>query len=209
MITAYYSDPHFGHKSSRTDICKLANRPFNSVDEMDVELVRRYNERIGMSDIVLWLGDVFLCHKERAREIVRQMNGIKFLIPGNHDRSVKSMTDLGFALIMDSASLTIAGRICRFCHYPYAGVEHNKGEDDRFLEKRPERRKGEILIHGHTHKNQQVFENMIHIGVDAWDFYPVMHYEIVQLIQKHFPVEHGNLHPNHIEEQRTWKEVEG
>lgn len=187
MITAFYSDPHFGHKSSRTDICKLANRPFNSIDEMDEVLIHNYNERIGANDTVLWLGDAFLCHFEKAKETMDRLNGKKLIILGNHDRSVKFLSSLGFELIIDTASLNISDRGCRFSHYPYAGVEHNKGKDDRFLEKRPERKKGEILIHGHTHKNQQVFENMIHVGVDAWDFFPVMYDEVVQLIQKHFP----------------------
>jgi calcineurin-like phosphoesterase family protein len=176
---------------------------------MDEELIRRYNERIGMNDNVLWLGDAFLCYFEKAKNIMDRLNGRKFIILGNHDRSVKSLSSLGFELIIDGASLNIAGRACRFSHYPYANVGHNKGEDDRYLEKRPERKKGEILIHGHTHKNQQVFENMIHVGVDAWSYFPVMYDELAQLIQKHFPVEHGNSHPNHVEEQRTRREVEG
>lgn len=184
MITAFYSDPHFGHKN----ICAYAERPFVSVDEMNSVLIERYNYRIGENDTVLWLGDAFLCHFDKAKMIMDTLNGKKILIDGNHDRSVKQMCEIGFDLVMHQAALYISGRNCHFCHYPYAGTEHVHGKDDRFVEKRPVRRKGEILIHGHTHTRRKVHENMIHVGVDAWNFEPVMYNELVELMEKHFSV---------------------
>jgi len=61
--------------------------------------------------------------------------------------------------------------------------------DDRYAELRPVRRKGEVLIHGHTHLKRKLHENMIHVGVDAWDFRPVLYEEIEEMILKHFPVQ--------------------
>lgn len=188
MISAFYSDPHFCHGIGKErNIVTLAGRPFSSVEEMDEQLIIRYNDRIGMNDTVLWLGDAFLCHKEKAKEIMGRLNGYKLLINGNHDKNIKTMVECGFDLVTHQVSIYIAGHTCRCCHYPYAGVEHNKGIDDRYLERRPERRKGELLIHGHTHINRKINNNMIHVGVDAWDFRPVLYDEMVQLIRKHFP----------------------
>jgi calcineurin-like phosphoesterase family protein len=183
VINAFYSDPHFGH----ANIIKLAGRPFSSTKRMDAELIRRYNDKIGMNDVVLWLGDAFLCPIDRAKEIMRQLNGIKLLVLGNHDRTIKVMTEIGFSLVMDTASLNIDGRSCRFCHFPYAGVIHAHGVDDRFKERRLVKRRNEILIHGHTHVNKKVTNNMINVGCDANDFAPVLYDELIQLMQKHFP----------------------
>jgi calcineurin-like phosphoesterase family protein len=48
VITHFYSDPHFGH----TNIIKYCDRPFASVDEMNEELVARYNASVGPDDFV-------------------------------------------------------------------------------------------------------------------------------------------------------------
>ena len=81
-----YSDPHFGHagvcKFTRNDgITKL--RPWTDPDEMDEELVRRYNEVVGPKDKCYFLGDVVINRK--ALSTVGRLNGDKVLIRGNHD----------------------------------------------------------------------------------------------------------------------------
>ena len=43
------SDTHFSHAR----IIELAGRPFTSVEEMDDELIRRWNETVAPDDIVL------------------------------------------------------------------------------------------------------------------------------------------------------------
>ena len=57
----------------------------------------------------------------------------------------------------------------------------------RFMERRPPRIKGEYLLHGHTHtkyKTGNIKAGLIHIGVDANDFYPVSAKEIESIIGK-------------------------
>ena len=81
-----YSDPHFGHagvcKFTRNDgITKL--RPWTDPDEMDEELVRRYNEVVGPKDKCYFLGDVVINRK--ALSTVGRLNADKVLIRGNHD----------------------------------------------------------------------------------------------------------------------------
>lgn len=77
----YIADLHFGHKNS----IKYDDRPFDSVDEMDAELVKRWNETVGPGDIVYVLGDMFWQPPKRAIETIRKLHGQKFLILGNHD----------------------------------------------------------------------------------------------------------------------------
>jgi calcineurin-like phosphoesterase family protein len=79
------SDTHFGH----ANICKFTNydgtplRPWDDVNEMDEEMVRRYNEAVGPKDKTYFLGDVVINRKSLA--ILDRLNGDKVLIKGNHD----------------------------------------------------------------------------------------------------------------------------
>ena len=184
-ITAFYADPHFNHMSRSGGIIKLADRPFADIDEMNEALIDRYNRAIGELDTVLWVGDCFFYSFRKAREIMDRLNGEKLLVLGNHDKGASSMAKLGF-LVMDKCIMHIAGRACEVNHYPYAGG--GRPEDDGFADHRPKPVKGRILIHGHHHLNRQVYKNMIHVGVDAWDFYPAPMIQVEELIRKHFPV---------------------
>lgn len=80
------SDTHFGHlgvcKFMRNDgVTKL--RPWDTSEEMDEEMIRRWNERVKPTDKVYHLGDVVINRK--ALKIMHRLNGDKVLIKGNHD----------------------------------------------------------------------------------------------------------------------------
>lgn len=79
----FTSDTHFGH----SNILKFQaeTRPFTSIEEHDAELIRRWNEKVGKEDIVFHLGDFCFAGKDRAREIISQLNGHIYLCIGNHD----------------------------------------------------------------------------------------------------------------------------
>jgi calcineurin-like phosphoesterase family protein len=84
--TFLVSDTHFGHNGvchfMRNDgVTKL--RPWDTAEEMDEEMVKRWNERVKPSDKVYHLGDVVINRK--ALGIMRRLNGDKVLIRGNHD----------------------------------------------------------------------------------------------------------------------------
>jgi calcineurin-like phosphoesterase family protein len=79
------SDTHFGH----TGVCHFTNkdgskmRPWTDPDEMDEEMVRRWNDTVRPKDKVYHLGDVVINRK--ALKIMSRLNGDKVLIRGNHD----------------------------------------------------------------------------------------------------------------------------
>lgn len=181
MIKAFYSDPHFGHKN----IIKLAKRPFNDIDEMHSSLIGSYNALIERNDTVLWLGDCAFCGSNKFKAIMDSLNGKKLLVIGNHDRSPGKMSELGFDVVMNECIMNIAGRTCRINHFPYINAEPEECRtNDRFVDKRPVYNKNEILIHGHTHSKTRVLENMIHVGVDAWPYRPVLLDEIEKIIEE-------------------------
>jgi len=81
-----YSDPHFGHQGvcrfMRNDgVTKL--RPWDNAEEMDEELIKRYNEKVRPKDKCYFLGDVVI--NRRALPTLARLNGDKVLIRGNHD----------------------------------------------------------------------------------------------------------------------------
>ena len=79
------SDTHFGHagvcRFLRDDGTKL--RPWDNPEDMDEELVRRWNDTVRPNDKVYHLGDVVINRK--ALKILSLLNGDKVLIRGNHD----------------------------------------------------------------------------------------------------------------------------
>lgn len=80
------SDTHFGHLG----VCKFTGpdgvtklRPWDTPEEMDEEMVKRWNETVKPGDKVYHLGDVVINRK--ALKIMHRLNGDKVLIKGNHD----------------------------------------------------------------------------------------------------------------------------
>jgi calcineurin-like phosphoesterase family protein len=80
------SDTHFGH----TGVCRFTEadgvtkiRPWTDPDEMDEEMIRRWNEKVRPNDKVYHLGDVVINRK--ALKTMARLNGDKVLIRGNHD----------------------------------------------------------------------------------------------------------------------------
>lgn len=92
------ADLHFSH----ANIIQYCNRPFRSAEEMDQEIVQRWNKAVRKNDHVFVLGDVSLGSRERTHELVHQLHGRKILIMGNHDRgrSVATWLDIGFDVVI-------------------------------------------------------------------------------------------------------------
>ena len=54
--TYYISDIHFGHK----DVIKFDDRPYSTVEEMDSDMIRIWNETI--PEHWIWVGDCIINH---------------------------------------------------------------------------------------------------------------------------------------------------
>jgi calcineurin-like phosphoesterase family protein len=84
--TFLVSDTHFGHEKTCT-VFKRADgsplRPFSSAEEMDEEMIKRWNDRVRPKDKVYHLGDVVINRKFLS--VLGRLNGDKVLIRGNHD----------------------------------------------------------------------------------------------------------------------------
>jgi calcineurin-like phosphoesterase family protein len=79
----FTADLHLGHKN----IIHYCDRPFSSIEEHDTVLMDNWNAVVREDDEIYILGDFMRGRiKEDIENTLRQLNGIKFLICGNHDR---------------------------------------------------------------------------------------------------------------------------
>ena len=79
----FTGDLHFGHEN----VLAFDHRPFETVEEMDVELIRRWNHKVSKGDLVYVLGDfIWKTRNEDAPSLIKSLNGQIILIKGNHDR---------------------------------------------------------------------------------------------------------------------------
>ena len=173
----FTSDLHFGHEN----IIRYCHRPFADVAEMHEVLVGRWNERVDRDDEVWVLGDVAMGPIEQSLSLVRQLQGRKVLVTGNHDRCwpghprrpdewEERYRDAGFAEIQHGTVETeIGGETVLAGHFPYEGDSH---DEDRFTGARPVD-DGKWLLHGHVHTRWKVCDRQINVGVDVWDYAPV------------------------------------
>jgi calcineurin-like phosphoesterase family protein len=155
------------------------------------EMMRRYNDIVGLNDVVLWCGDASMkISTEDMREILGQLRGKKILVRGNHDGSIPHCHAMGFEVVMDEAFLRMANKTVRVKHYPYALTDKQKAAiraegkhvDERYPELRPPRIQGEVLIHGHTHQKSKRNGNAVHVGVDSWEFRPASWHEVEEIV---------------------------
>lgn len=186
----YTSDQHFGHKN----IIEYCERPFNSVEHMNAELIRLHNETVAPEDIVWHLGD-FSLHDKYVTEFLPLLNGTHHLIAGNHDRChpvhkkkaekyKEIYLNAGFkSIALSSHCLLPYGIPADMSHFPYASVADLEIYEGKFLNFRPKNHFN-YLLHGHIHRNWKKLGKMINVGVDVWDFKPVSVEQISALIAK-------------------------
>ena len=141
----YISDLHFGHRN----VIEMDDRPFESIEEMDAALIRRWNERVTDEDDVYIVGDFAYHNGYTATWYLRQLKGRKHLIVGNHDRhtlqDAKAMEC--FASVEKMVRILDNDRVVSLCHFPVA--EWNG------------KRYGGYHVHGHLHnRRDEVYEFM-------------------------------------------------
>jgi calcineurin-like phosphoesterase family protein len=88
MQTYITSDLHFGQRSI-LNYCAHTRGKYLTVDGMTVGMIAEWNSTVQPEDFVYILGDVSFYNLPRTVEILNALNGSKFLVAGNHDRSFR------------------------------------------------------------------------------------------------------------------------
>lgn len=170
---------------------------------MDAALIANYNKYVAEDDTLIFVGDISLDKKSRIRPILNQIKcKHKILVQGNHDTKGALPADC-FQLVVNRMTMRIGGHIVIVSHYPLKwpwwkhAISVLRGRKARFRDRRPNDN-GYFQIHGHSHSPNKQVKRMIHVGVDAWDFKPVSHDVIAQMIAQTVSREKAALLHNRI-----------
>ena len=149
------SDTHFCHEN----IIKYCDRPFKNVHEMNNYMIQKWNSVVGKHDLVIHCGDVVLGPNDVAEKVLKQLNGRKYLIKGNHDnKSDTFYRKCGFERISDFP-IIIDGKYI-FAHAPLEKL----GDSDLFL------------YYGHVHNDMDYGDtkNSKCVCVERLDYTPLL-----------------------------------
>ena len=145
----------------------------SAIAKHDQWLINKWNSTVRKQDTVYFLGDFCLRNKEYTENILRQLKGKKFLIRGNHDKSLNGLENY-FEWVGDIKEAKFTNNQFKFidpnetfcvemCHFPM--LTWNR---------RPH---GTCMVHGHSHGNannvnELTGELRVDVGLDNqyWDY---------------------------------------
>jgi calcineurin-like phosphoesterase family protein len=147
----FTGDTHFDH----SDIIAFCGRPYSSVREMNAALIANWNAVVHEDDTVWHLGDFSF----GAVDIyLRQLNGTKHLIHGNHD-TIEARNHPGWASSVPWAEIKVDDCRIVLCHYA--------------MRTWPGATNGALHFFGHTHGTLPGNRQSYDLGVDSWNYRPV------------------------------------
>ena len=152
----FTSDQHFGHKNLLLQ--EYCNRPFSSVEEMDEEMIKRWNECVKHGDLVYHLGDFTL--GVDVYKYLSRLNGriIFVTVPFHHDK--KWISANPNKVIYPMQIIKPKDMVIVLCHYPIAVWDRQHY--------------GSVHLYGHIHNKEYVLPGFsMNVGVDHHNFYPV------------------------------------
>ena len=180
----FTGDLHFGH----ANVIAFDNRPFESVEEMDAELIRRWNNKVGKGDLTYVLGDmIWKARNDDAPELIKSLNGQIILIKGNHDRFLhNAKAKAALAGIKDSDDICVTLK---------DGTKKRVILDHFFKPMYNGHRHQAIHLHAHSHFTDEAdFEvdfakylnsigcrnEIYNVGCMYWNYEPVTLDEIIE-----------------------------
>lgn len=120
-----------------------------AIEKHDEWLIDLWNKTVKKQDNIYILGDFCLGNRERTEQILKRLNGKKYLIRGNHDKSCKGLENY-FEWVGDIKEV-------KFTHNQYKYIDPNETfalEMCHFpmlsWNRRPH---GTCHIHGHCHNS--------------------------------------------------------
>ena len=171
------SDLHLGHDKDFV----VQARGFATVEEMNAEIIRRWNERVYPDDDVYVLGDLTLGDVEEGIRLITKLNGYLHIIRGNHDtdKKVERYLELPNVVSVQYADVLKYGKaVFWLVHYPTITANY---DDDKPWTKHV------VCLFGHTHQEQPFYNDnpyMYNVGMDAHNCTPITIDEIIADIGK-------------------------
>ncbi len=182
----FMADVHVAH----SNVIQLSSRPYPNCQEMEDDVIRNTNKKVGANDVLFLVGDVCLGKKKDWQRFLSALTCRNIvLIKGNHDSWQQIPKDL-VILVAEQMTIRAHNRLFLVSHYPYR-VSWLR----RFLRRLPKslgsprrpKDTGLWLLHGHNHRSTQLVDyhpRMFSVGVDANGFAPISITEIISKIQR-------------------------
>ena len=163
----FISDTHFCSEN----IIKYCNRPFKDAEEMNEQLIQRWNAVVKPEDKVFHLGDVVMHQSENIPSIIPRLNGEIHLITGNHDTRAKLE-------VLKKMPNIVAVDFASFARYKnlFLVLNHFPMTDPEFLDMVNTENSEVFCVHGHVHDKQPFFvgeKHAFNVSADVVDFTPV------------------------------------
>ena len=134
-MNRYIADTHFSH----SNIIRFDNRPYDTVEEMNEDLIKNWNKKVKDGDTTYILGDFCWGKEPEWIEILDRLKGNKVLIRGNHDLKNMSRTLKDkFLYIKDRHEISDFGKKIIMSHYPELAYKSSYNENV-------------FMLHGHIH----------------------------------------------------------
>lgn len=143
----FISDLHLGHKNM------AIKRRFNDVYEHDEYIIEQWNKVVQKRDVTYVLGDITM--EKPDYYILDALNGIKYVILGNHDMRQHVPELLKY---VDG----VAGMIKYKHNYILTHCPIHPSEMDRFC----------YNIHGHVHEHSLKDKRYINVSAEVIDYTP-------------------------------------
>jgi calcineurin-like phosphoesterase family protein len=145
----FIADTHFGHEA----IISHSHRPFECEWDMHSVLERDWNDVVGKRDHIFILGDFSFMPRKATMQLAKRLNGIKYLIAGNHDRMIEANPCGIFEggvkkyheIYVDMQKIVM----CHFAFRSWNAMQH-----------------GSWNLHGHSHGNLPPQGMQLDVGVD-------------------------------------------
>jgi calcineurin-like phosphoesterase family protein len=183
MANFFTADSHFGH----ANILKYCNRPFATAADMNEKMIQNWCSVVKPADTVYILGDFGFSDADQIGRILDRLPGQKFLIYGNHDKTIKKNAHLRekFVKCCDYHEMTVQDGSEKqnivLCHY--AMLVWNRSHH------------GSWMLHGHSHGSLKYPYDgkILDVGVDTNNYTPFSYDDIRRAMNKKgisLPVDH-------------------
>jgi len=157
----YISDTHFSHEY----VIKFDNRPFSSIEEMHEAMLNNWNSVVGKEDLVNILGDFMWHFKDEDFDFVKQLNGRKRLIKGNHDKCHSANFKRLFESINDYEKIKDGDKTVVMSHFPMVAYDGSfRGRN--------------IHLYGHVHTTREDSFVLDYISRNKCEDYPMLMYNV-------------------------------
>lgn len=173
------SDLHFCHDKPFL----YEPRGFSSIEEHDNVIIENWNKLVSKDDEVYILGDLVLDDIDKGIELLKKLNGILFLIRGNHDTKDKLSKIFGSSVGIFSITCDNVIKYNKYnfylSHYPTMTDKwSNKKHFNQYL----------YNLCGHTHTKDRWLDwdkgCIYHCELDAHNNTPVLIDDIIDDLRK-------------------------